>query len=187
MKRGTVTEVVTESEDEIEEEIEIMTEKSLLIWKVQEHPEDTETGLGVETGNGNGNENETDTDITETDTANPLVTFALNIKSCVSVCVFTEYPRCCGKLQHLISITLFLPRRLECFKGKTVKMRLYLFSKLDLGEMEGPKLKMDGQDSKCTFSSCLYILRLSTTSIKCMFVAETQELACVEMLLKLFM
>lgn len=61
MKRGT--EVVTESEDDNE----IVTEKILVIGKVQEHPEDAETGLGVGTGNGT----ETGTDITETDTANP--------------------------------------------------------------------------------------------------------------------
>lgn len=61
MKRGT--KFVTESEDEIE----IVTEKALVIGKVQEHLEDTETALGVGTGNGTG----TGTDTTETDTANP--------------------------------------------------------------------------------------------------------------------
>lgn len=67
MKRGTMTEVVTESESVIE----IATEKILLIGKVQEHLEDAENGLGV--GNGKG------TNITETDTAN-LVILPLNMK-----------------------------------------------------------------------------------------------------------
>lgn len=71
MKRGTVTEVVTESESGIE----IATEKILLIGKVQEHLEDAENGLGVGTGTGTGK----GTDITETDTAN-LVTLPLNMK-----------------------------------------------------------------------------------------------------------
>lgn len=56
---------MTESEDEIE----IVTEKTLVIGKVQEHLEDTETALGVGTGTGNGTG--TGTDTTETDTANP--------------------------------------------------------------------------------------------------------------------
>lgn len=63
MKRGT--EVVTESEDEIE----IVTEKILVFGKVQEHLEDAETGLGVGTGSGSGTG--TGTDTTETDTTNP--------------------------------------------------------------------------------------------------------------------
>lgn len=69
MKRGTVTEVATESESVIE----IATEKILLIGMVQGHLEDAENGLGVGTGTGKG------TDITETDTAN-LVTLPLNMK-----------------------------------------------------------------------------------------------------------
>lgn len=54
---------MTESDDEIE----TVTEKILLIGKVQGHLEDAETVLGVATGNGNG----TGTDITETDIADP--------------------------------------------------------------------------------------------------------------------
>lgn len=65
MKRGT--EVVTESEDEIE----IVTEKTLAFGKVQEHLEDAETGLGVATGTGSGTGTGTGTDTTETDTTNP--------------------------------------------------------------------------------------------------------------------
>lgn len=65
MKRGT--EVVTESEDEIE----IVTEKTLVFGKVQEHLEDAETGLGVATGSGSGSGSGTGTDTTETDTTNP--------------------------------------------------------------------------------------------------------------------
>lgn len=71
MKTGTVTGVVTESESVIE----IVTEKILLVGKVQEHLEDAENALGVGKGtrnvHGNGTEN------TETDTAN-LVSFPLN-------------------------------------------------------------------------------------------------------------
>lgn len=59
MKRET--EAVTENEDEIE----TVTEKILMMGKVQEHLGDAGTGPGVGTGN------ETSTDITETDIADP--------------------------------------------------------------------------------------------------------------------